>query len=164
MHSLPRIRPKEYVQTLNLKKQRIFDIFCAGAARTHAKKRSVRFPEGRPAPHKAEPGAQSAGPAQKNKGRKPALRARPAPRAAAKKAQKRAGRPGGLPCPSERFMRQTPGAEPPFSCGAPALRRPFAFVPARAAYSVGHAPAVCASTSVASWPSGGWAVTWLAGC
>lgn len=65
MHSPPRIRPKEYVQTLNLKKQRIFDIFCAGAARTHAKKRSVRFPEGRPAPHKAEPGAQSAGPAQK---------------------------------------------------------------------------------------------------
>lgn len=91
MHSPPRIRPKEYVQTLNLKKQRIFDIFCAGAARTHAKKRSVRFPEGRPALHKAEPGAQSAGPAQKNKGRKPALRARPG--GGGEKMQKGAGRP-----------------------------------------------------------------------
>ena len=168
MHSPPRIRPKEYVQTLNLKKQRIFDIFCAGAARTHAKKRSVRFPEGRPAPHKAEPGAQSAGPTQKNKGRKPALCARPAPRAAAKKAQKGRAGPAACPAPLKRVMRQNFTAEPPFSFSAPALRRPFAFVPARAAYSVGHAPAVCASTSsacpAAASLAAGWVFTWLAGC
>lgn len=102
---------------------------------------------------------------RKKQGRKlPALCARPAPRAAAKKAQKGRAGPAACPAPLKRVMRQNFTAEPPFSFSAPALRRPFAFVPARAAYSVGHAPAVCASTSVASWPSGGWAVTWLAGC
>ena len=105
---------------------------------------------------------------RKKQGRKPALRARPAPRAAAKKAQKRAGRPGGLPCPFET------GDAPKFYGGTavffqrPALRRPFAFVPARAAYSVGHAPAVCASTSsacpAAASLAAGWVFTWLAGC
>ena len=168
MHSPPRIRPKEYVQTLSLKKQRIFDIFCARAARTHAKKRSVRFPEGRPAPHKAEPGAQSAGPAQKTGPETSGpVRAARAP-GCGEKSAKRAGRPGGLPCPFET------GDAPKFYGGtavflrAPALRRPFAFVPARAAYSVGHAPAVCASTSsacpAAASLAAGWVFTWLAGC
>ena len=80
----------------------------------------------------------------------------------------RAGRPGGLPCPFET------GDAPKFYGGTavflrrPALRRPFAFVPARAAYSVGHAPTVCASTSsacpAAASLAAGWVFTWLAGC
>ena len=169
MHSPPRIRPKEYVQTLNLKKQRIFDIFCARAARTHAKKRSVRFPEGRPAPHKAEPGAQSAGPAQKTGPETSGpVRAARAPGCGEKKHKKGRAGPAACPAPLKRVMRQNFTAEPPFSFSAPALRRPFAFVPARAAYSVGHAPAVCASTSsacpAAASLAAGWVFTWLAGC
>lgn len=120
-------------------------------------------------PHKAERRKPNAGPAQKNKGRKlPALCARPAPRAAAKKAQKGRAGPAACPAPLKRVMRQNFTVEPPFSFSAPALRRPFAFVPARAAYSVGQAPAVCASTSsacpAAASLAAGWVFTWLAGC
>ena len=106
---------------------------------------------------------------RKKQGRKlPALCARPAPRDAAKKAQKGRAGPAACPAPLKRVMRQNFTAEPPFSFSAPALRRPFAFVPARAAYSVGHAPAVCASTSsacpAAASLAAGWVFTWLAGC
>lgn len=171
MHSPPRIRPKEYVQTLNLKKQRIFDIFCAGARvrREPMQKRDLFvFPKG--ALRRTKPNrARKARGRRKKQGRKlPALCARPAPRAAAKKAQKGRAGPAACPAPLKRVMRQNFTAEPPFSFSAPALRRPFAFVPARAAYSVGHAPAVCASTSsacpAAASLAAGWVFTWLAGC
>lgn len=172
MHSPPRIRPKEYVQTLNLKKPRIFAIFSrrrTRAARTHVKKRSVRFPEGRPAPAQSRTAQAKRGAGAKNRAGnfRPCARG-PRPGLRRKKHKKGRAGPAACPAPLKRVMRQNFTAEPPFSFSAPALRRPFAFVPARAAYSVGHAPAVCASTSsacpAAASLAAGWVFTWLAGC
>ena len=74
MHSPPRIRPKEYVQTLNLQKSDLF-VFPKGALR-RTKPNRARKARGR----------------RKKQGRKlPALCARPAPRAAAKKSTKKGG-------------------------------------------------------------------------
>lgn len=100
-------------------------------------------------------------------GNRPCVRG-PRPGLRRKKHKKGRAGPAACPAPLKRVMRQNFTAEPPFSFSAPALRRPFAFVPARAAYSVGHAPAVCASTSsacpAAASLAAGWVFTWLAGC
>lgn len=168
MHSPPRIRPKEYVQTLNLKKQRIFAIFSRRRGANPCKKAICSFSRRAPCAAQSRTGRAKRGAGAKNRaGNRPCARG-PRPGLRRKKHKKGRAGPAACPAPLKRVMRQNFTAEPPFSFSAPALRRPFAFVPARAAYSVGHAPAVCASTSsacpAAASLAAGWVFTWLAGC
>ena len=161
--------PKRVCTDIEFEKTTHFRHFLRRRGANPCKKEICSFSRRAPCAAQSRTGRAKRGAGAKNRAGnfRPCARG-PRPGLRRKKHKKGRAGPAACPAPLKRVMRQNFTAEPPFSFSAPALRRPFAFVPARAAYSVGHAPAVCASTSsacpAAASLAAGWVFTWLAGC